>query len=359
MATFGSIPADGTGIGATSTTSVRALRVWLFSVAALVFAMVVVGGATRLTGSGLSITEWQPIMGAIPPLSEAAWQEAFRKYQQIPQYQILNKGMPLEAFKSIFWWEWGHRFLGRFLGAAFLLPLLVFIARGAIGGRVAVKLGGLFVLGGLQGALGWYMVQSGLSQRIEVSQYRLAAHLLLASVLLAALLWTAMDVGSAVQKRIRLQTHAAGAAWIGGLIVALVFVQIGAGALVAGLKAGLAYNTWPLMDGHIVPSGLAAMTPGWVNAFENAATVQFDHRALAYVLAVLIVWHAVSIVRSADDEWMRRSAGVLLAALAVQIGLGIWTLLAFVPLHLALAHQATAMLVLAAAVWHLHTLVRA
>ena len=358
MATFGSIPAGGPGAGDEAGVPARALRIWLYSVAALVFAMVVVGGATRLTGSGLSITEWQPIMGTLPPMSDAAWQDAFHKYQQIPQYQVLNSGMSLEAFKSIFWWEWSHRLLGRLLGAAFLLPLLVFVARGEIGGWFAVRLGGLFVLGGLQGALGWYMVQSGLSQRTDVSQYRLAAHLLLASALLAALLWTALDVGSESPRRIRLQTHARGAKWIGGIILALVFVQIGAGALVAGLKAGLAYNTWPLMDGHLVPSGLAAMAPSWINAFENAATVQFDHRGLAYLLAGLITWHTIRIVRSADDEWMRRTAGGLLLALAVQIALGIWTLLTFVPLNLALAHQATAMLVLAAAVWHLHTLVR-
>ena len=358
MATFGSIPASSIGAGAKTASPAVRQCFWLFSIAALVFAMVVVGGATRLTGSGLSITEWQPIMGALPPLSDAAWQDAFHKYQQIPQYRVLNKGMPLEAFKSIFWWEWSHRLLGRLLGAAFLLPLLAFIARGEIKGWLAVKLGGLFVLGGLQGALGWYMVQSGLSQRTEVSQYRLAAHLLLASALLAALIWTALDVGSAPRQRIRLQTHATNAKWIGGGIVALVLVQLGAGALVAGLKAGLAYNTWPLMDGHFVPPGLGAMAPGWINVFENAATVQFDHRALAYLLAALIAWHTLRVMRTADDEWIRRSAGALLACLAVQIGLGVWTLLSFVPQHLALAHQAMAMLVLCAAVWHLHTLVR-
>jgi heme a synthase len=353
MATFGSITSvrrhSGDG---------RLIRLWLFVMAALVFCMVLVGGATRLTGSGLSITEWQPIMGTLPPLSDGAWQDAFQKYQQIPQYKLLNKGMSLEAFKDIFWWEWGHRFLGRFLGVAFLLPFGFFLARGAVRGMLAWKLGGLFVLGGLQGALGWYMVQSGLSQRTDVSQYRLAAHLLLASALFASLLWVALDTGTGVGKRIRLQTTAAGSRLFAVAIAALVFLQIGAGAIVAGLKAGLSYNTWPLMDGHLIPNGLGAMGPGWVNFFENAATVQFNHRLIAYVLAALVVWHGVRVIRSADDEHMRRSAGALMVVTALQVALGIATLLSHVPLGLALAHQGTAILVLAAAVWHVHAVVR-
>ncbi len=332
------------------------LRAWLFTVAALVFVMVSVGGATRLTGSGLSITEWQPIMGAVPPLSDAAWLDAFEKYKLIPQYALLNKGMSLAAFKTIFWWEWSHRFLGRLIGVAFLVPFLAFVARGQIKGPLAWRLGGLFALGGLQGAMGWYMVQSGLSQRTDVSQYRLAAHLLLASLLLAALLWTALDIGPQTRRRVRLRTTAAGSTWLGGAVLALVFLQIGAGAFVAGLKAGLAYNTWPLMDGHLVPGGLGAMSPLWRNLFENAATVQFDHRVLAYVLAAIVVWHGVRVIRSADDEHVRGSAWALIMVVAAQIAIGIWTLLAFVPLPLGLAHQATAMLVLAAATWHLHAL---
>ena len=355
MATFGSMTGQGRRAGRAD----RVLAAWLFVMAMLVLAMVVVGGATRLTGSGLSITEWQPIMGAIPPLTDADWQIAFHKYQQIPQYQTLNKGMSLDAFKAIFWWEWGHRLLGRLLGVAFLLPFLAFLARGRITGALAWKLAALFILGGLQGALGWYMVQSGLSQRTDVSQYRLAAHLLMASLLFAALLWTALEAAGGAARRIRLRTLARLAVPAGWLILALVLVQIGAGALVAGLKAGLAYNTWPLMDGHIIPSGLAAMSTWWANALDNAATVQFDHRMLAYLLAALIVWHAVRVIRSADDEVMRRSAFALMLAVGGQIGLGIWTLLAQVPLPLALVHQATAMLVLAAAVWHIHALTRA
>jgi heme a synthase len=332
------------------------VQIWLFTMTALVFLMVAIGGATRLTGSGLSITEWQPIVGVMPPLGDAAWHDAFEKYRQIPQYKIINKGMSLEAFKAIYWWEWGHRFLGRLIGFAFLVPFLIFVARGAITRPLAWRLGGLFLLGGLQGALGWYMVKSGLSQRTDVSQYRLAAHLLMASMLLAALLWTALNVARPTVPRIQLQTLAAGSRASATIILALVFAQIGAGALVAGLKAGLAYNTWPLMDGHIVPGGLGAMIPFWLNAFENAATVQFDHRVLAYLLAAAVTWHVVRVIRTADDKRMRRSATALMLAVAAQIALGIWTLLAHVPLPLALGHQLMAMLVLAVAVWHLHAL---
>lgn len=359
MATIGSIPLPGDGT--TRRQDARgstALRVWLFALAALVMLMVVVGGATRLTGSGLSITEWQPIVGTIPPLTEGAWQAAFEKYKAIPQYEKLNKGMSLDAFKGIFWWEWAHRLLGRLIGAFFLLPFLYFLARGLVRGPLAWRLGGLFVLGGLQGALGWFMVKSGLSLRTDVSQYRLAAHLLLASALFAALLWTVLRLPAPKSQRIRLRTEARGSAAVGWLIVALTFVQIGAGALVAGLKAGLAYNTWPLMDGHIVPAGIALLQPWWENAFENAATVQFDHRMIAYLLAAIVLWHATRVIRSADDEQMRLSACVLLLAVALQIALGIATLLLQVPLHLALTHQAVAMLVLAAAIWHVHTLAR-
>ena len=358
MATIGSIAPARAAISERVPTSDGALRLWLIAMVALVFAMVVVGGATRLTGSGLSITEWKPLVGTIPPLSDADWLEAFHKYQQIPQYQTVNKGMLLEAFKGIFWWEWSHRLLGRVIGLAFLVPFLFFVVRGRVKGALALKLGGLFVLGGLQGALGWYMVASGLSQRTDVSQYRLAAHLLLASALLAALVWTVLEVSRNGHRHINLKTLASGSNVWGAVIIAAIFLQIGAGALVAGMKAGLAYNTWPLMEGHLVPSGLLIIQPAWVNLFENAATVQFDHRMFAYLLTAMIVWHAIRVIRSADDHRMRTSAICLVIVLAGQIALGIWTLVSQVPLSLALAHQATAMLLLAIAVWHFHTLVR-
>ncbi|NOU08025.1 MAG: COX15/CtaA family protein [Hyphomicrobiaceae bacterium] len=333
------------------------VSLWLWGVAAMVFVMVVVGGATRLTGSGLSITEWKPIMGAIPPLSEADWLAALAKYREIPQYKLLNKGMSLEAFKAIFWWEWGHRFLGRLIGLVFVLPYLYFLLRGVIRGRLAVALFGLFVLGGLQGALGWFMVQSGLVERTDVSQYRLMAHLTFASVLFAALVWTALSIGRKKRTQVRLATVARGSTVLALAIVVGVMLQIALGALVAGLKAGLTYNTWPLMDGRLVPKGLATLQPLWRNVFENVTTVQFDHRIVAYVLALLVLVQMVRVVRSADDAGSRRSAMALGGAVVGQLALGVWTLLAVVPISLGLLHQAGAMVVLGLAIWHLRSLV--
>ena len=335
-----------------------AVRLWLLFVAGLVFAMIVVGGATRLTDSGLSITEWQPLLGAIPPLNEADWLAAFEKYKTIPEYSIVNAGMSLADFKSIYWWEWSHRFLGRFIGVAFALPYLAFLIAGKLRKRFALKLLGVFALGGLQGAIGWYMVMSGLVDRIDVSQYRLALHLLTAFSILALLIWLALDVGPA-SNRIRLQTVTRGQWRFALLLFALVFVQSGLGALVAGMKAGLVYNTWPLMDGDMVPGGLLIMQPWYLNFFENATTVQFDHRMVAYLLAALAVWHAITVWRSADDERLVRSAALLVVAVLCQMALGIWTLLWAVPLELGLAHQAGAAVVIAAVTYHLHEMTRA
>jgi cytochrome c oxidase assembly protein subunit 15 len=324
------------------------IRAWLLAVAALVFLMVSIGGATRLTGSGLSITEWQPIVGTLPPLSQADWLEAFAKYRQIPQYEHVNRGMSLEAFKAIFWWEWTHRFLGRLVGAAFLLPFLYFLASGRITRTLAVRLAGIFALGALQGAVGWYMVRSGLADRIDVSQYRLALHLGLAVLIFGALIWVALSLeGRKAQAR---ATHAGAA----GGIVLLVFVQVLLGALVAGLKAGAGYNTWPLMDGRLVPNGLGVMQPWYLNLFENALTVQFNHRLVAYLLVAAALWHAWRVTRRTDDVGVRRSAVALAAAVLAQAALGIWTLLAQVPLALGLAHQGGAAAVFGIAVWHLH-----
>jgi len=328
------------------------VRTWLLVVAALVFLMISIGGATRLTGSGLSITEWQPIMGALPPLSESDWQDAFAKYRQIPQYQQVNRGMSLEAFKLIFWWEWTHRFLGRLIGVVFFLPFIYYLATGQITRALLPKLAGIFLLGGLQGAVGWYMVRSGLADRIDVSQYRLALHLGLAILILGALLWVALSLE---EKRDRAAVDRPGS---GGaaLIAILVFAQILLGALVAGLKAGLAHNTWPLMDGRLVPRGLGIMQPWYLNLFENAMTVQFNHRVAAYVLLVAAVWHAWAVGRGTHTPHARRSALLLAAAVVAQAGLGVWTLLAQVPLALGLAHQAGAAAVFAMAVWHLHAM---
>jgi heme a synthase len=335
-----------------------AVRAWLYTVAALVLVMVIVGGATRLTGSGLSITEWKPLMGAMPPLSHADWLDAFDKYRQIAQYKLINRGMSLEAFQFIFWWEWGHRQLGRIIGLAFLIPWLIFVALKMIPATMLPRLLGLFVMGGLQGAMGWYMVQSGLTDRIDVSQYRLAGHLTLAAIIFAGLIWTGLDLSPSAS-RVRLRTVPRGAIILANVLVAMVLGQIFLGALVAGMKAGLAHNTWPLMDGKLIPNGLLAMTPWWLNGFENALTVQFDHRMVAYLLAGLGLWQGVRVARIADDEQARASGWLLAIAIVVQIGFGIWTLLLAVPLWLGLLHQATAMIVLAIAVWHRHAVARA
>jgi heme a synthase len=326
------------------------IRIWLYGVAALVFLMVSVGGATRLTGSGLSITEWQPIMGTLPPLSEADWHDAFAKYRQIPQYQHVNRGMSLGAFKVIFWWEWTHRFLGRLVGAAFLLPFLYFAVAGQIPRALTGKLVGIFALGALQGAVGWYMVRSGLATRLDVSQYRLALHLGLAMLIFGALLWVALSLD-----RPAASPHWSAQAAVGGGIVTLIFLQVLLGALVAGLKAGAGYNTWPLMDGRLLPEGLGAMQPWYLNPFENALAVQFNHRIVAYVLVVAVAWHAWRLRHRPEDR-VRLSSLALAAAVLAQAALGIWTLLAQVPLALGLAHQAGAAVVLGLAVWHLHSL---
>ncbi len=330
-----------------------AVRVWLYAVAALVFLMVAVGGATRLTDSGLSITEWQPILGAIPPLSDADWQEVFDKYRQIPEYRLVNKGMSLDAFKAIFWWEWAHRFLGRFIGIAFSVPLAWFWMRGELSGRLGRTLLGVLALGGLQGFVGWYMVQSGLVDRVDVSHYRLALHLSLAVLIFGALLMIALRLapqadgsdGRAIPSAQR--TFAM-------VLLGLVLLQVVLGAFVAGLKAGLAYNTWPLMDGRVIPPAILALEPWYLNPLENIATVQFNHRMLAYALLIAALWHGVALARANIDARVKISAWVLLAAILGQAALGIWTLLSVVALPLGIAHQAGAVVVFGVAVWHVH-----
>ncbi len=328
-----------------------AVRAWLIVVALMVALTAVIGAATRLTGSGLSITEWAPILGVIPPLNEADWQTAFAKYQAIPQYEQLNKGMSLAAFKAIFYWEWFHRLIARSIGAVFLLPFLYFLWRGAIPRRIAPRLAMLFVLGGLQGFIGWYMVSSGLVGRVDVSQYRLTLHLGMAILIFGITLWTVLELGPRAPA-IHLDTLTSRQRSTARIILGLTYLQVLLGAIVAGLKAGRTYNTWPLMDGSLIPGGLFQISPVWHNVFENAALVQFNHRALAYVLAVLILVHAAGVIRRADDERARRTAGWLAALVIAQIGLGIWTLLAWVPVSLGVAHQIGAIAVFAAAIAH-------
>ena len=329
----------------------RAIRLWLWSVAALIFAMVVVGGATRLTQSGLSIVEWNPVIGVVPPLSQDGWQAEFAKYQVIPQYQQINRGMSLADFKAIYWWEWAHRLLGRVIGAAFLLPLLWFLWRGWMEVGFLGRLWLIFGVGALQGFVGWWMVASGLEDRVEVSQYRLAVHLTLACGLFAAVLWTAQrpltaeGEGRGAAAPIRVRATAAG-------LIALVLCQIYLGALVAGLHAGLIYNTWPLIDGGLVPKApsLFFQEPWWRNFFENPLTVQFLHRTVAHVLWIAAVAHTIDVARTAKA--VRGSALALAAAVTLQAAVGVITLLHQAPIGLALLHQAVAVAVLATAVVH-------
>jgi cytochrome c oxidase assembly protein subunit 15 len=326
-----------------------AIRVWLLAVAALIFAMVLVGGATRLTESGLSITEWQPVTGTVPPLSDAQWQAEFGKYKTIPQYQQMNRGMSLAEFKTIFWWEWTHRLLGRLIGAAFLLPFLWFLWRGWVEPGLRSRLWAIFGLGALQGAVGWWMVASGLAGRTEVSQYRLAFHLTLACVIYVAIVWTAERLvarpAAVVAPRLRVTAI---------VLLVLVLGQIYLGALTAGLRAGLTYNTWPLIDGAFVPSSahLFFDQPLWRNFFENALTVQFDHRMMAYTVLIVALLHAADAVRSQTRGGVATGAIVLALAVMVQATLGILTLLYQVPIALGLAHQGMALVVLTIASLH-------
>ncbi len=355
VSTTFSEPALGTRHVGAASQRPRAVIAWLLACCALVFAMVVVGGVTRLTHSGLSITEWQPIVGTLPPLGEAQWQDAFAKYQRTPEYRQVNHDMTLEGFRRIFWWEYAHRLLGRAIGAAFLVPFLYFVARRRIPAGYAKPLAAIFVLGGLQGALGWYMVQSGLVDDPRVSQFRLSAHLGIAFLIFAAMLWVAMSIGCS--REARPDAHDARATRRYALaLVALVFVMVLSGGLVAGIRAGFAYNTFPLMNGALVPPEMFMLDPWWRNFFWNMATVQFDHRliALALAIAVPLLWRRID--RADAPARARIGARVLLAFVVVQLSLGIATLLLVVPLPLAAAHQAGAMLVFAAALNVAHAL---
>src|SRR5262245_12180011 len=285
----------------------RDVRIWLCVVAAMIVAMVLVGGATRLTESGLSIVEWKPVTGTIPPLSAQAWNEAFEAYKLIPQYQRINRGMSLDEFKMIFWWEWSHRLLGRAIGAAFLLPFLFFLWRGGLYERLKSRLWLIFALGALQGAVGWWMVASGLTERTEVSQYRLAVHLLLALAIYALIVWTLARTARAGASMLAPVTLRRGV----NVMVALVFLQIYFGALVAGRRAVRVFDTWPDIDGAFIPSAarLFFEQPWWRNFFDNTLTVQFTHRMLAYLLLAYAIWHLTHAV------YVRADARVLKVAL--------------------------------------------
>jgi cytochrome c oxidase assembly protein subunit 15 len=328
----------------------RALRLWLGGLALLIVAMILVGGATRLTDSGLSITEWKPVTGVVPPLSDNAWQEAFDAYQKIPEYLELKRGMSLAEFKTIYWWEWAHRFLGRLIGVAFLLPFLAFWVAGFIPRPLLPRLLGLFVLGGLQGAVGWYMVKSGLVSRVDVSQYRLTAHLGIAVLILGYALWLIFDLGRERSDAARSASRAP--AWVAAAVLMLVYLQILAGGLVAGIDAGLGFNTWPLINGALVPSGLGEASPWYLNLFENPLTVQFDHRMLGYAVVLATIAQAGWLALRRKAPELVTSAFILMCLALLQATLGVWTLLLSVPIGLGLAHQAGAMLLFAAALYH-------
>jgi len=332
----------------------RAIAGWLILCAAMILLMVIIGGITRLTESGLSITEWRPIEGVLPPLTLAQWHDAFIHYQAIPQFHAIHAGMSLEQFKGIFFWEYLHRLWGRLIGIVFLLPFLYFLARRQIVRGLWPKLALIFVLGALQGLLGWYMVESGLAHRIEVSQYRLAAHLFAAIVIYGAILWVAFDLLWPVPAPVTTRD-------VGGrglrraldLILLLVAVTLIAGAFVAGLRGGSIYNTFPLMGDHFMPGEYAAMAPLWRNWFENPASAQFDHRVLAETtwLAIMLIW---GFGRGRVAGPRRRALDLVAAMATLQVGLGIATLLTVVALPLGVAHQAGAVLLITATLYARH-----
>ena len=337
------------------TPDIRPVRIWLITVALMIAAMVLVGGATRLTESGLSIVEWKPVTGALPPLSHAEWTEAFDGYKAIPQYRQMNAGMSLDQFRTIFWWEWSHRLLGRLIGVVYLLPFLYFLWRGGIGAELKRRLWGIFALGALQGAVGWWMVASGLSKRVEVSQYRLATHLVLALLIFSGIVWTLRRLKDtpALLAPPRLKIT-------GIVLLGLTFVQLYLGALVAGLRAGKIYNTWPDIDGGFIPSAARLFfdVPWWRNLFENTLTVQFEHRMVAYTLFAVVVLHVIDAARSRVDRAVLDGALWLFGIVSLQVTLGILTLLNQAPMDLSLTHQAVAILVLTLVVFQAERLTR-
>ncbi len=350
-----SVHAEKNGIQTTH----RAVAIWLWTLAALVFLMVIVGGATRLTESGLSITEWKPLTGIIPPLNQAQWLAEFDNYKKIPQYSELFPAMDLQGFKFIFFMEWGHRLLGRLIGAVMALPLIFFWAKGLLPPGFKPKLLGILALGGLQGFVGWWMVKSGLADRVEVAQERLAIHLLLAAMTFAALVWVAGSLRRGATEIAAAKLR--GLRWFAAATVLLVLLQIALGALVAGLRAGRAFNTWPLIDGYFWPplNKLTVLAPPWRNFLDNILAVQFQHRMAAYTLLALTLVQAFYTSRVAAKSRALKRACAVAGLAAAQVAIGIATLVLVVPLWAGLLHQAFAMIVLGMAVAHAQALSQA
>jgi heme a synthase len=320
---------------------------WLYICLLVIFALVLVGGATRLTDSGLSITEWKPIHGIIPPLNDAQWQEEFAKYKLIPEFSQINNDMTIDGFKTIFWWEWGHRVLARATGLVFAIPLAFFWITGRLERKLKPRLLGILALGSMQGFVGWWMVYSGLSERTDVSQYRLAAHLTLAALIFASTAYVARGMAVHTEALANTATRR-----FAGFMVFAVLLQIYLGALVAGLDAGLAYNTWPLMDGAIIPSNLLGMEPIWRNFFESAKTVQFIHRCGAYAVLALAMLHMLVTVRTLPGSTHARRSILLFLLIISQAIIGVVTLVGNVEFYTALMHQGAAFIVLFFAVAH-------
>lgn len=334
----------------------KPIAIWLLICCALVFAMIVVGGVTRLTDSGLSIVEWQPIVGTMPPITQQDWDVLLEKYRATPQYQQVNKGMSVDEFKSIFWWEYFHRLLGRLIGLVFFIPFVYFLIKKQIDRPLGIKLTGIFVLGGLQGFMGWYMVMSGLVNDPHVSQYRLTAHLGLAFIIFAAMFWVAMGLLSPQPVSQQADEKIQGLRKFSFGLSLLIFIMILSGGFVAGIRAGMAYNTFPLMNGHLIPPDLFILEPWYRNFFDNITTVQFDHRLIAWTLAFLVPLFWLKSRKVELPGTTRLACNLFLLMLIIQISLGIATLLHVVPIPLAASHQGGAVLLFAASLWVSHRL---
>jgi heme a synthase len=343
----------------TSSNNQRIMAIWLFICCATIFSMVILGGVTRLTGSGLSMVEWAPLMGILPPLSQTEWLETFTLYKSSPEFKLINFAMDLNGFKSIFWFEYSHRVLGRFIGILFFFPMVFFFFKGWVSASLKPKLIAMFILGGLQGLMGWYMVKSGLVNNPHVSQYRLTAHLSLALIVYAYIFWMALSLYFQNDENLNKESN------IGTLkprsiyLSLFVFITALSGGFVAGLKAGHAYNTFPLMNGQLIPDGLFSLNPVWANFFENVTTVQFDHRLLATALFISIISFYIVAIRKNPPARVKLGLHLMLAMLFVQVTLGISTLLLHVPVALAASHQGGALVLFTLVLFVAHQIRRA
>jgi len=335
------------------------MAIWLFICCATIFSMVILGGVTRLTGSGLSMVEWAPIMGTLPPLNQTEWLEIFALYKNSPEFKLINFNMDLEGFKSIFWFEYSHRVLGRFIGMLFFFPMVFFFMKGWVSPSLKPKLIAMFILGGLQGLMGWYMVKSGLVNDPHVSQYRLTAHLSLALIVYAYIFWIALSLYLQNDEDLNRKSNFSVLKPRVLYLSLFVFITALSGGFVAGLKAGHAYNTFPLMNGQLIPDGLFSLDPAWTNFFENVTTVQFDHRLLATALFISIIAFYIVTIRKNPPTRIRQGLHLMLAMLFIQVTLGISTLLLHVPVALAASHQGGALVLFTIVLFVAHQIRRA